>query len=156
MPFRPVNSNSGNSTDIKKGLTNALISNLSEIQELRVTPAKDIQSLFADEFDPISVGQEFGSDTVLSGSFRTEGNDLKIDAKHYSNIERKIIWTESFTIKGKRQIDRENEAALRIARKINIRVAGLRDIEAANRRKLNGRVRDDFFDCPGDPRDCGT
>jgi serine/threonine protein kinase/TolB-like protein/Tfp pilus assembly protein PilF len=80
-------------------LSDAVISKLGYIASLTVRPSSSVDKYKNQSVDPQQVGAELNVDTLLTGSFLKEGDDLRITAQLIDVKPNKILWQDSFDVK---------------------------------------------------------
>lgn len=92
LPFLPINENEDN---LQTGLTDALITNLSKIKHLKVLPLASVQKYVGQNFDALTAGRELRAAQVLEGSYRIEGENVRVTANLRSVAGGETLWTET-------------------------------------------------------------
>ncbi len=113
LPFLPINENEGN---LQTGLTDALITNLSKVKNLKVLPLAAVQKYSGRNFDALTAGRELRAERILEGSYRFDGENVRVTAKVLRVANGETLWTEIFTAKRKGNLELEQAIALRAAR----------------------------------------
>ncbi|HSA97391.1 MAG TPA: tetratricopeptide repeat protein [Acidobacteriota bacterium] len=98
------------------GLTEELITKLSQIRELKVTARTSAFAFKGTNKDVREVGRALGVDKVLEGSVRTDGGKLRIVAQLINTSDGFHIWSRSY--------DREKDEIIKIQDDIALSVAG--------------------------------
>ncbi|MGI8735524.1 MAG: tetratricopeptide repeat protein [Pyrinomonadaceae bacterium] len=78
------------------GLTDALITRLSNVQRLIVRPTSSVLRYRGVAVDPLLAGRDLGVDYVVDGSLRRAGDQLRITAQLLSVGEGVTRWAEQF------------------------------------------------------------
>jgi len=110
------------------GLTEELITKLSQIRELKVTARTSAFAFKGENKDVREVGRMLGVDKVLEGSVRTDGAKLRIVAQLINVSDGFHIWSRSY--------DREKDEIIKIQDDIALSVAGALEVTL-----LGGRDR---------------
>jgi DNA-binding winged helix-turn-helix (wHTH) protein/TolB-like protein/Flp pilus assembly protein TadD len=127
LPFTIIGEKAERQDDIQKGLADALVFNLGRIRDLKVTPTKEVQNYFGQDFEPLEAGKSLRTEEVLTGTYRLENNLGRVNVSLLRVRDGETLWTKSFTIKEENPIELENSIALPIARQAELNVARLRD-----------------------------
>jgi DNA-binding winged helix-turn-helix (wHTH) protein/TolB-like protein/Tfp pilus assembly protein PilF len=124
LPFVPVNENEG---DLQTGLTDALITNLSKIKELRVLPLAAVQKYGGKNFDALAAGRELRAERIFEGSYRFDGESVRVTANVLRVSNGETLWTETFTARRAGNLELERAIALRAARLFSQKFAPVED-----------------------------
>src|SRR5215470_10646188 len=117
LPLR-VLSNSGENTGdeyLGIGLTDAIITRLSNVQRLVVRPTSSVLRYHASAVDPLVAGRDLGIDYVVDGTLRRVGNRIRVTAQLLSVTEGVTRWAEHF--------DEDSTDVLQIEDSISERIA---------------------------------
>jgi TolB-like protein/Flp pilus assembly protein TadD/tRNA A-37 threonylcarbamoyl transferase component Bud32 len=117
LPLR-VLSNSGENTGdeyLGIGLTDAIITRLSNVQRLVVRPTSSVLRYHASAVDPSVAGRDLGIDYVVDGTLRRVGNRIRVTAQLLSVTEGATRWAEHF--------DEDSTDVLQIEDSISERIA---------------------------------
>jgi serine/threonine-protein kinase len=97
LPFRNLNHDAD--TDfLQVSLADALISKLSNVRALTVRPSADVKR-FRNSSDTLeSIAGQLRSDLLLTGEYRKDGNDLKIDTQLTDTRARALLWRHTIQI----------------------------------------------------------
>lgn len=123
----PFESAGENQSDLQIGLADAMITNLGKIKPLKVVPLASVRKLTGQNFEALDAGKELGADAVLSGTYRFEGENVRVTVNLWRVENGGIIWTETFTTQRKSGFEFENSIALRTARLLWLKIADLED-----------------------------
>lgn len=145
LPFIKVGEKPSSNDSSQKSLADALITNLSKIRELDVTPIQTIQKFFGQEFDSLTIGKEINSDIVLDGSYLYEGDNLRVNARLLSVKNGETLWTETINVEGKNQTEPESTISFRIAHKIELIAARIKDENIARSQNVSEEVLKDYI-----------
>jgi eukaryotic-like serine/threonine-protein kinase len=98
LPFRVLSSPAENTGDeyLGVGLSDALITRLSNVQRLIVRPTSSVLRYRGAAVDPLVAGRDLGVDYIVDGSLRRAGNRLRVTAQLLSVSEGVTRWAEKF------------------------------------------------------------
>ncbi len=106
------------------GMTEELINRLSNIKELKV-PARTSAFFFKGKAQDIQeVGQKLKVNTVLEGSVRRAGNELRITAQLINIADGYHLWSETYDRELKDIFSIQDEISLQIINKLKIELLG--------------------------------
>jgi len=74
------------------GLTESLITELSKIKELKVISRSSVFAFKGKEVDPRQVGQILGVASILEGSARKSGDDVRVEIRVVSTEDGRVLW----------------------------------------------------------------
>jgi TolB-like protein len=80
-------------------LSDAIITKLGSVASLTVRPSSSIERYRNQDVDPRRVGDEFDADTLLTGGYIRDGNDLRITTQLIDLKPNKILWQDSIDVK---------------------------------------------------------
>jgi serine/threonine protein kinase/TolB-like protein len=80
-------------------LSDAVISKLGYISTLVVRPSSSVDKYRNQSVDPQKIGEELHVDTLLTGSFLKDGDDLRIMAQLIDLKANRILWRDSIDVK---------------------------------------------------------
>ncbi|HXC70142.1 MAG TPA: protein kinase, partial [Pyrinomonadaceae bacterium] len=98
LPFRIVGPKGENTGDeyLGIGLTDALITRLSNVQRLVVRPTSSVLRYHGAAIDPLIAGRDLGIDYVIDGSIRRIAGRIRVTAQLLSVSEGITRWAEQF------------------------------------------------------------
>ncbi|HEY0367592.1 MAG TPA: hypothetical protein VGC73_14070, partial [Pyrinomonadaceae bacterium] len=138
LPFRILSPPGENTGDeyLGIGLTDALITRLSNVQRLVVRPTSSVLRYHGASIDPIFAGRDLGIDYVIDGSLRRVGNRIRVTAQLLSISDGATRWAEQF--------DEDSTDVLQIEDSISEKVASalLPQLSGDEKRQLSKRGTD--------------
>ncbi len=138
LPFRVLSPPGENTGDeyLGVGLTDALITRLSNVQRLVVRPTSSVLRYRGANVEPLLAGRDLGVDYVIDGSLRRVGNRIRATAQLLSVSEGVTRWAEQF--------DEESTDVLQIEDSISEKVASalLPQLTGDEKRQLSKRGTD--------------
>jgi eukaryotic-like serine/threonine-protein kinase len=98
LPFRVLSPPGENTGDeyLGIGLTDALITRLSNVRRLVVRPTSSVLRYHGANVDPLIAGRDLGIDYVVDGTLRRVGDRLRVTAQLLSVTEGVTRWAEHF------------------------------------------------------------
>jgi TolB-like protein/Flp pilus assembly protein TadD/tRNA A-37 threonylcarbamoyl transferase component Bud32 len=138
LPFRvfsPPGENTGDEY-LGIGLTDALITRLSNVQRLVVRPTSSVMRYRGANIDPLIAGRDLGIDYVIDGSIRRVANRIRVTAQLLNVSEGVTCWAEQF--------DEDSTDVLQIEDSISEKVASalLPQLTGDEKRQLSKRGTD--------------
>ena len=94
LPFQTLTTDT---TDewVGLGITDALISKLSEIRELKIRPTSAVRKFSGRERNATEAGRELGVDSVLEGNVQRDGEILRVSVQLIDVKEGRTIWSSA-------------------------------------------------------------
>jgi DNA-binding winged helix-turn-helix (wHTH) protein/TolB-like protein len=143
-PFNVILEEPGAESSVQRGFTEATNVQLRRLRDLQVTRLQALEPYFEKPVDPVAMGKDLGVDTVVNGSVRVENGSYRVSFEVLDlNGGTKIA--ETVVIDRSAGNDPETIAALRIARKIDLGLAELRDEALIPPGALDDEARRNFL-----------
>ncbi len=95
LPFKPLVVQAGNAS-LEMGISDTLITRLSNIQQLTVRPLSAVRRYGGPEQDPFTAGRELGVQAVLDGHIQAWGDRIRVSARLVSVGDGKQMWAGEF------------------------------------------------------------
>jgi DNA-binding winged helix-turn-helix (wHTH) protein/TolB-like protein/tetratricopeptide (TPR) repeat protein len=115
LPFENMMSDSREEF-LGMGLTDALISRLSNIRQVNVRPTSAVQKYAGKQQDAAAVGKELRVDSVLEGKLQKEGDRIRVSVQLMDVKAGKTIWARAFDEKFTSIFEVEDVISEQIAR----------------------------------------
>jgi len=131
--------------DLQAGLADAMITNLSKIKQLKITPVGAVQKFTGQDFDALTVGRELKTDAVLEGSYLVEGEDARVTARLLRVSNGETLWTETFTAQKLSNLKLENLISLRTARLLSLKFAETEDEKSLAGTNVNAEAVQNYL-----------
>ena len=128
LPFRNLNGDP--KTDfLGFSLANEIITKLDYVNSLTVRPSSSIDKYRDQIVDPRKVAADLNVDTLLTGTFIRDGDDLRITAQLIDVKPDKILWREAVDMKYDKLLTVQDQVAQQIIKQLEL---NLSPAEAAN------------------------
>jgi serine/threonine protein kinase/TolB-like protein/Flp pilus assembly protein TadD len=128
LPFRNLQSDAA--TDfLGFSLADEIITKLGYVNALTVRPSTSVDKYRNQAIDPQKVAAELNVDTLLTGSFIKEGDDLRITTQLIDVKPDKILWRESINVKYDKLLTVQDRVSEQIIKGLEL---NLSPSEAAN------------------------
>jgi len=128
LPFRNLNGDP--QTDfLGFSLADEIITKLDFVNALTVRPSSSVDKYRNQIIDPQKVAADLNVDTLLTGSFIKDGNDLRITAQLIDVKPDKILWREAIDLKYDKLLTVQDRVAQQIVKQLEL---NLSPAEAAN------------------------
>ena len=128
LPFRNLNGDP--KTDfLGFSLADEIITKLDYVNSLTVRPSSSVDKYRDQVIDPRKVAADLNVDTLLTGSFIKDGDDLRITAQLIDVKPDKILWREAIDLKYDKLLTVQDRVAQQIIKQLEL---NLSPAEAAN------------------------
>ena len=138
LPLRVLSPTAENTGDeyLGIGLTDAIITRLSNVRRLVVRPTSSVLRYHASAVDPLIAGRDLGIDYIVDGTLRRVGNRIRVTAQLLSVSEGVTRWAEHF--------DEDSTDVLQIEDSLSERIATalLPQLSGDEQRQLSKRGTD--------------
>ncbi|HEV7714683.1 MAG TPA: winged helix-turn-helix domain-containing protein [Steroidobacteraceae bacterium] len=95
LPFRPLLADERNPS-LELGMTNTLISQLSNLPGVRVSPLSSVRPYAAVDQDAIAAGKKLAVATVLEGSIQNDAKRIRVTARLLRVSDGRPMWSRQF------------------------------------------------------------
>jgi len=95
LPFKPLLPAAANPA-LELGMTDSLITQLSKIPRLRVSPLTAVRPYESPDQDPLAAGRALKVDVVLEGSLQTDEQRLRVRARLLRVADGRALWAGEF------------------------------------------------------------
>src|ERR1700691_5030651 len=126
-------------------LADAIITKLGYVNALSIRPSSSIDKYRNQIIDPKKVAADLNVDTLLTGSYIKDGDDLRITAQLIDVKSDKILWRDSIDLKYDKLLTVQDRVAQQIIKQLDL---NLSPTEAANLRPekpINNAAYEDYL-----------
>lgn len=122
LPFEPL---AGNTDDayLGLGLTDALITRLSNLRRIAVRPTSAVRRYLGIERDPVEVGRLLQVDAVLDGTIRRSGDRLRISVQLVGVRDDAPLWATQFDARAADLFILEDSISQELAEGLRLRLS---------------------------------
>ncbi|HLL74888.1 MAG TPA: tetratricopeptide repeat protein, partial [Pyrinomonadaceae bacterium] len=89
----------GEGAHLGLGMTDAMITKLSNLQQIQVRPTSAVFKYTAADYDPVRAGRELGVDAVVEGSVQRAGDSVRVTVRLLSIPDGQPLWGEIYNKK---------------------------------------------------------
>jgi TolB-like protein len=118
LPFQNI-SNDSTQAYFSDGITEEIITQLSKIADLRVISRTSVTPYKNTQKNVRQIARELGVSSVLEGSVRREGNNVRITAQLIDAGTDQHLWSENYDRKATEIFAIQSDVAQQIAREMN-------------------------------------
>ncbi len=123
LPFVNATSHSGNEY-LSDGLTETLISTLSQLPDLKVMARSTVFKFKGKEDDPRQIGQQLQVSAVLTGRITQHGEELNISTDLVSTADGSEIWGSQYARKTNQVSQVQSDITRDISNRLKIHLSG--------------------------------
>ena len=119
LPFRNLKPDS--STDfLGFSLADAVITKLNYISALTVRPSAYIDKYRNQQIDPQNVAGELNVDTLLTGTFLKEGDDLRINLQLIDLHKNQVLWSEPLSLRYEKLLTVQDRVTQEVIQRLSV------------------------------------
>jgi len=122
LPFKVISSETGDDY-LGVGMSDAIITRLSQISEIAVRPTSAVLKYAAREIDPVEAGRELGVEAVLSGRVTKAGDQVRVTVQLVA-IDNSLLWADKLDHSFTDVFTYEDLISERVARALNLKLTG--------------------------------
>ncbi len=119
LPFQNLRENP-NDDFLGFSLANAVITKLGYVSELAVRPSYAVQKYKTQTIDIPKVAKDLNADTLLTGTFLREGDDLRITSQLIDVKTQNLLWKGAFDLKYKKLLTVQDSVAREIIKGLEL------------------------------------
>ena len=123
MPFKTIDANSENEYQ-GLGLTDVLITRLSNIKQINVRPTSAILAFENQTLDSGKVGEKLKTDAVLEGTIYRTGDKVRVTARLVRVGDSSTIWSGQFEKLAQDELKLQDEIALQVVDALALNLSG--------------------------------
>ena len=122
----PLENKSGNADSdyLCDGLAESLIYRLSQLPDLKVSPANSVFRYKGKAADVKTIASELGVSAVMVGRLSQHGDDLSISVELIDAANNKLLWGEQYDRKSSDLLTTQREIAAAIVQKLQLKFSG--------------------------------
>jgi DNA-binding winged helix-turn-helix (wHTH) protein/TolB-like protein/Flp pilus assembly protein TadD len=126
MPFRNLKGDS--ETDfLGLSLADAIITKLGYVSTVIVRPSSYVEKYRNQEIDPKKIGEELNVNTLLTGTFMKEGDELRIKTQLVDLESNEILWRDTIDLKYDKVLLVEDRVAREIIGGMKLKLSPVED-----------------------------
>jgi serine/threonine protein kinase len=136
LPFSDISANRDNAY-FADGLTDEIITDLSQIQTLRVISRNSSMQLKGSNRDLKSIAQELNIQYVLEGTVRTAGESLRVTAQLIDALTDAHLWADKYAGKLEDVFDIQEQISRKIVDALKMKLSTQEDLKLSERPVTN-------------------
>jgi DNA-binding winged helix-turn-helix (wHTH) protein/TolB-like protein/Tfp pilus assembly protein PilF len=114
LPFQDLKQDDGSTGFLGFSLADSIITRLDYVGSLIVRPSSYIGKYRNKEVDPKEAASELNVDTLLTGAYIKDGDDLRITTQLIDVNSNRILWRDTITLKYDKLLTVQDEVAQKI------------------------------------------
>src|ERR1041385_2141398 len=123
MPF--VNASGNSDVEyLSDGMTETLISSLSQLQNLNVKPRSSVFRYKGKEVDPQTVAKELNVEAVLNGRLVEHGQEIDLFVELIDSALNKVVWSQQYNRKQTDLVSLQTDVARDISSRLKTKLSG--------------------------------
>jgi DNA-binding winged helix-turn-helix (wHTH) protein/TolB-like protein/Tfp pilus assembly protein PilF len=122
LPFQNLNKDANNDF-LGFSLADAVIMKLGNVSALSVRPSSAIQKFRDQVIDIPKVANELNVDTLLTGNFIRDGNDLRVTTQLIDAKKQNILWRDTFDVKYEKLLRVQDDVAQQIIKGLAVNLS---------------------------------
>jgi serine/threonine protein kinase/tetratricopeptide (TPR) repeat protein len=126
-------------------LSDAVITKLGTVGALTVRPSSSIDRYRNQSIDPQKVGHELNVDTVLTGGFLKDGDDLRITAQLIDVKPNKILWRDSMDVKFDKLLTVQDRVSQEIVKGLELNLTPAEAQTLHPEKPVDGQAYEDYL-----------
>ncbi len=124
MPF--VNESGNADVEyLSDGMTETLISSLSQLPNLNVKPRSSVFRYKGKETNPQTIGKELNVQAILNGTVVQRGQDLSLFVELIDVALERVVWSQQYNRKQSELVTLQSEIARDVSRKLKSQLSGV-------------------------------
>lgn len=123
LPFKVISSDSSDEY-LGVGMSDAIITRLSQISEIAVRPTSAVLKFVAHQIDPVEAGRELGVQGVLSGRITKAGEQVRVTVQLVDVDDNSLLWADKLDHSFTDVFTYEDLISERVARALNLKLTG--------------------------------
>jgi serine/threonine-protein kinase len=139
MPFQNESGNADNEY-LSDGMTETLISNLSQIPNLNVKARSTVFRYKGIDKDPQTIGKELNVQAILNGRVIQRGEQLILNLELVDAKTENVIWSEQYARKQGDLVSLQSEIARDVSNKLRTRLSGAEQNQIAKNYTQNAEA----------------
>jgi serine/threonine protein kinase len=127
------------------GVSEEIINNLTKIENLKVIARKSSFYYKGKDIDISKIGRDLGVSTILEGSVRKSGNQLRITAQLINVSDRSHLWSDSFDKELKDIFKVQDEIAQAVVKALEITLFDKVEVPSSKRYTTNVEAQEVYL-----------
>jgi DNA-binding winged helix-turn-helix (wHTH) protein/TolB-like protein len=143
LPFLPLEG-AGDADSLGLGMADALITKLSNLQQISIRPTSSVLSYAKATRDALAAGRELGVDGLLEGHIQRSGTSIRVTVQLLSVREGAPLWADRFDDELSNLFQVQDSISERMAIALSLTLTGSERQQLTKRFTLNTGAYEDF------------
>jgi TolB-like protein/tRNA A-37 threonylcarbamoyl transferase component Bud32/Flp pilus assembly protein TadD len=126
-------------------LSDAIVTELSSISSLTVRPSSWVEPYRNQNEDPRKIAQELNVNTLLTGTYIKDGDDLLITAQLIDTRANRIIWRHSIDVRYDRLLEVQDRVSQEIVKGLELRLSPSQAQSLRADKPANAKAYEDYL-----------
>lgn len=136
LPFKVISSDSSDEY-LGVGMSDAIITRLTQISEIAVRPTSAVLKFATHEVDPVEAGKELGVEAVLSGRITKAAGQIRMTVQLVDIVDNNLLWADKLDHSFTDVFTYEDLISERVARALNLKLTGEQIDRLTKRHTIN-------------------
>ena len=123
LPFRSL-SGSGADEAWGIGMTDAIITKLTSLQNLAVRPTSSVLKYVKNPTDPSTAAQELKVDSIVDGTYQRTGNVMRVSVQLIDKASQTTRWAEHYDLSAADMLKFQDQVAQKVVDGLKVEVSG--------------------------------
>ena len=142
LPFKAVNQADSN---FELGLADAMITSLGKIKQIQVAPLQEVRGFAGADSDALALGQKLNARLALTGTYRIDGDTVRITAKLLNVTDGSAVWDETFSLQKPSRLEMEQAVAARIGRILSLELGQPSDEQLIKGENISAEAAENYL-----------
>jgi len=143
LPFRDISGSGSDSWGI--GMTDAIISRLTSLQNLAVRPTASVLKYAKESPDATEAAKALSVDTVLEGTYQRSANVIRVTVQLIDGRSGAIKWSQRYDLKSADVLSFEDEVAGKVVEGLQVQISPLEERAMQQRATSNVEAYNDYL-----------
>lgn len=126
-------------------LADEIITKLGHVNTLTIRPSTSVDKYRNQIIDPKKVAAELDVDTLLTGSYIREGDDLRITSELIDVNANKILWREAMNVKYDKLLAVEDQVSEQIIKGLELNLSPAEEANIKSTKPINTAAYEDYL-----------
>jgi TolB-like protein/Flp pilus assembly protein TadD len=144
LPFKPLSPESSDEY-LGLGMADALITRLTNINQITVRPTSSVRKYMGVGQDPVEIGKELFVDSVLEGSILRAGDRIRVTVQFISTKEGRPLWAEKFDEKLTNILSVQDSISEQVARSLMLKLSNEEKSQLTKRHTENNEAYQSYL-----------
>ena len=121
LPFHDISAGAGDNWGI--GITDAIISRLTSLQNLAVRPTTSVLKYAKDTPEPVDAAKALGVESILEGTYQRSANVIRVSVQLIDGKSGNTKWSQRYDLRSADMLSFEDEVAGKVVNGLQIQIS---------------------------------